>query len=114
MSMSRTLRPVTVGARLVFGQLEEVEQPVEVGRLRRTTEESGKSGRVGALFFAADSLALLIGALAAPALTLAVDLPLVLNLPACFAALAAALTLIVVPRHPADFLPVREWSNANG
>jgi hypothetical protein len=60
-------------------------------------------GRVGALFFAADSLALLIGALAAPAVTLALDLPLTLNLLAAFAVLAAPLTLIAVPAHQAAF-----------
>ena len=60
-------------------------------------------GRIGALFFAADSLALLIGALAAPAATLLLGLPPTLNLLAAFAVLAAALTLAVVPRHPANF-----------
>ena len=60
-------------------------------------------GRIGALFFAADSLALLIGALAAPALTLLLDLPLTLNALAAFAVLAAALTLVAVPGHPANF-----------
>jgi Na+/melibiose symporter-like transporter len=58
---------------------------------------------VGALFFAADSLALLIGALAAPAMTLVLRLPLALNLIAALAVCAAALTLTVVPRHPANF-----------
>ena len=58
---------------------------------------------VGALFFAADSLALLIGALAAPATTLLLSLPLTLNLIAATAVGAAALTLFVVPRHPASF-----------
>ncbi|MFI5691916.1 MFS transporter [Kribbella sp. NPDC051586] len=58
---------------------------------------------VGALFFAADSLALLIGALAAPAMTLVLDLPLTLNVIAATAVCAATLTLIVLPRHPASF-----------
>jgi Na+/melibiose symporter-like transporter len=58
---------------------------------------------VGALFFAADSFALLIGALAAPAMTLVLHLPLTLNLIAALAVCAAAVTLLVVPRHPASF-----------
>ena len=67
------------------------------------TAPTAMLGRVGALFFAADSLALLVGALAAPAVTLTLDLPLTLNLLAAFAVLAAPLTLIVVPAHPAAF-----------
>ncbi|MGW6281485.1 MFS transporter [Kribbella sp. NPDC055071] len=54
-------------------------------------------GRVGALFFAADSLALLVGALTAPAVTLLLELPLTLNLLAGFAIVAVPVTLIVVP-----------------
>jgi Na+/melibiose symporter-like transporter len=60
-------------------------------------------GRIGALFFAADSLALLVGALAAPAVTLALGLPTTLNALAAFAVLAVPLTLIAVPGHPANF-----------
>ena len=73
------------------------------------TAPAGLLGRIGALFFAADSLALLMGALAAPALTLVLDLPLTLNALAAFAVLAAALTLVAVPGHPATFTktPVR-------
>ena len=67
------------------------------------TAPAAMLGRIGALFFAADSLALLIGALAAPAVTLALDLPLTLNLLAAFAVLAAPVTLIAVPGHPAAF-----------
>ncbi|MEV0284332.1 MFS transporter [Kribbella sp. NPDC050820] len=67
------------------------------------TAPAGMLGRVGALFFAADSLALLVGALAAPALTLALGLPLTLNVLAGFAVLAGALTLVAVPGHPANF-----------
>ncbi len=59
--------------------------------------------RIGALFFAADSLALIIGALAAPAATLALGLPTTLNALAGFAVIAGALTLLVVPGHPAAF-----------
>ncbi|HZX06485.1 MFS transporter [Kribbella sp.] len=58
---------------------------------------------VGAIFFAADSLALLLGGLAAPAITLAIGLPNTLNLLAALAVGAAGLTLIVVPAHPAAF-----------
>jgi Na+/melibiose symporter-like transporter len=60
-------------------------------------------GRIGALFFAADSLALLTGSLAASGLTLLLDLPLTLNVLAAFAVLAAPLTLVAVPGHPAHF-----------
>jgi MFS family permease len=60
-------------------------------------------GRIGALFFAADSLALLVGALTAPAVTLVLSLPQTLNVLAAFAVLAAPLTVVVVPRHPANF-----------
>ncbi|MFB6719765.1 MFS transporter [Kribbella sp. NPDC056345] len=59
--------------------------------------------RIGALFFAADSLALIIGALAAPAVTLLIGLPLTLNAVAGFAVIAGALTLLAVPGHPAAF-----------
>jgi predicted MFS family arabinose efflux permease len=61
------------------------------------TAPAAMLGRIGALFFAADSLALLVGALVAPAVTLALGLPLTLNLLAAFAVLAAPLTLIAVP-----------------
>jgi Na+/melibiose symporter-like transporter len=59
-------------------------------------------GRVGALFFALDSLTVIIGALAAPALTTFAGLPLTLNLLAAFAVLAAPVTLYAVPSHPAN------------
>ena len=58
-------------------------------------------GRIGALFFAVDSLTVVIGALAAPALTTLAGLPLTLNLLAAFAVLAAPVTLLAVPAHPA-------------
>ncbi len=67
------------------------------------TAPTAMLGRIGALFFAADSLALLVGALAAPAATLLLGLPPTLNLLAAFAVLAAGLTLAVVPSHPANF-----------
>ncbi|MET9269841.1 MFS transporter [Kribbella sp. NPDC003557] len=69
---------------------------------------------VGAIFFAADSLALLIGALAAPTATLALGLPLTLNILAALAVGAAGVTLLVVPRHPAHLLPVRKQPRAKG
>ncbi|WP_165956911.1 MFS transporter [Kribbella antibiotica] len=59
--------------------------------------------RIGALFFAADSLALIIGALAAPAITLLIGLPATLNAVAGFAVIAGLLTLVAVPGHPAAF-----------
>jgi MFS family permease len=58
-------------------------------------------GRVGALFFAMDSLTVVVGALAAPAMAALVGLPLTLNLVATFAVLAAPVTLFAVPAHPA-------------
>jgi MFS family permease len=75
--------------------------------IQRTAPSAVLAG-VGALFFAADSLALLIGALTAPAATLLAGLPLTLNLLATLAVAAAVCTLIVVPRHPAHFLPMRD------
>ncbi|WP_328525241.1 MFS transporter [Kribbella sp. NBC_00359] len=76
---------------------------ITAGTTIQRTAPAAMLGRVGALFFAADSLALLIGALAAPAVTLVLGLPLTLNLMAAFAVLAAPLTLTVVPGHPAAF-----------
>jgi Na+/melibiose symporter-like transporter len=58
--------------------------------------------QVGALFFAVDALAAVVGALAAPALTLVADLPVTLNVLAAVAVLAAPLTLYAVPGHPAQ------------
>ncbi|GAA1576030.1 MFS transporter [Kribbella karoonensis] len=69
---------------------------------------------VGAIFFAADSLALLLGGLVAPAITLAIGLHLTLNLLAVLAVCAAGVTLVVVPRHPAHLLPVRKQTRAKG
>ncbi|TCM49311.1 MFS transporter [Kribbella sp. VKM Ac-2568] len=64
-------------------------------------------GRIGALFFAVDSLTVVIGALAAPAMTTLVGLPLTLNLLAAFAVLAAPVTLLAVPSHPAHLTRMR-------
>ena len=61
-------------------------------------------GRVGALFFALDSVTVVIGALAAPALATMIGLPLTLNLVAAFAVLAAPITLYAVPSHPAHLV----------
>nr|WP_239062981.1 MFS transporter [Streptomyces sp. SID13031] len=58
-------------------------------------------GRIGALFFAMDSLTVVIGALAAPVLVKATGLPVALNVIAAFAVLAAPVTLLAVPGHPA-------------
>ncbi|WP_350279561.1 MFS transporter [Kribbella sp. HUAS MG21] len=71
------------------------------------TAPSEMLGRVGALFFAADSLALLVGALAAPAATILLGLPVTLNLLAALAVLAAPVTLVAVPGHPANFTRTR-------
>jgi MFS family permease len=59
-------------------------------------------GRIGALFFAMDSLTVVVGALAAPVLVTLVGLPTALNLIAAFAVLAAPVTLFAVPGHPAE------------
>ena len=59
-------------------------------------------GRIGALFFAMDSVSVITGALAAAALTTFLDLSLTLNLLAAFAVLAAPVTLFAVPSHPAN------------
>lgn len=58
-------------------------------------------GRIGALFFAMDSLTVVVGALAAPALGTLIGLPVTLNVIAAFAVLAAPVTLFAVPGHPA-------------
>ena len=58
--------------------------------------------RVGALFFAVDSLTVILGALTAPLLTTIAGLPLALNMLAAFAVLAAPATLLAVPGHPAQ------------
>ncbi|MEU4604766.1 MFS transporter [Kribbella sp. NPDC023972] len=76
---------------------------ITAGTAIQRTAPPGLLGRIGALFFAADSLALLVGSLAAPALTLLLALPLTLNVLAAFAVLAAPLTLVAVPGHPAHF-----------
>ncbi|MBB5839680.1 putative MFS family arabinose efflux permease [Kribbella italica] len=62
----------------------------------------GMLAQVGALFFAVDALAAVVGALAAPAITVVADLPVTLNLLAASAVLAAPLTLYAVPGHPAE------------
>lgn len=61
----------------------------------------GMLAQVGALFFAVDALAAVVGALAAPAITLVAELPVTLNLLAAFAVLAVPITLYAVPGHPA-------------
>jgi hypothetical protein len=57
--------------------------------------------RIGALFFAMDSLSVIAGALIAPALIKLAGLPATLNLLAAAALLAAPITLFAVPSHPA-------------
>jgi predicted MFS family arabinose efflux permease len=56
-------------------------------------------GRIGALFFAMDSLALIVGALGAPALVALLGLGPALNLLSAFALVAAPVTLLAVPRR---------------
>lgn len=64
-------------------------------------------GRIGALFFAMDSLTVVVGALAAPALVKLLGLPIALNVIAAFAVLAAPVTLFAVPGHPAKLSRMR-------
>jgi MFS family permease len=64
-------------------------------------------GRIGALFFAMDSLSVVIGALAAPALVSLIGLPNALNAIAALAVLAAPITLFAVPGHPAKLSRMR-------
>lgn len=94
--------PVAVAAAVLIGLPGSILLITVETTIQRTAPSTTLAS-VGALFFAADSLALLIGALAAPAITLVLDLPLTLNLIAVIAVGAAALTLFVVPRHPASF-----------
>ncbi|WP_433013794.1 MFS transporter [Kribbella sp. CA-294648] len=65
-------------------------------------------GRIGALFFAMDSLTVVIGALAAPLLVTLVGLSTALNVIAGFAVLAAPVTLFAVPGHPAKLSRMKE------
>ncbi|WP_185442192.1 MFS transporter [Kribbella qitaiheensis] len=62
---------------------------------------TGMLARIGALFYAMDSLSVILGALIAPALIKLTDLPATLNLLAVSALLAAPVTLLAVPAHPA-------------
>jgi MFS family permease len=62
---------------------------------------TGMLARIGALFFAMDSLSVIAGALIAPALIKLAGLPATLNLLAAAALLAAPITLFAVPSHPA-------------
>lgn len=65
-------------------------------------------GRIGALFFAMDSLTVVIGALAAPLLVSLIGLPTALNVIATFAVLAAPVTLFAVPAHPAKLSRMKQ------
>jgi predicted MFS family arabinose efflux permease len=57
-------------------------------------------GRIGALFFAVDSLALIVGALSGPALVALLGLGPALNLLSAFALIAAPVTLLAVQTEP--------------
>ncbi|MBB5981535.1 MFS transporter [Kribbella solani] len=94
--------PIAVAATVLIGLPGSILLITAETTIQRSAPAEVLAG-VGALFFAADSLALLVGALAAPATTLALGLPLTLNVIAALAFIAAGLTLIVVPRHPAHF-----------
>lgn len=88
--------PIAIVAAVLIGLPGSILLITAQTTIQRTAP-AAMLGRIGALFFAADSLALLVGALVAPAVTLLLGLPLTLNLLAAFAVLAAPLTLIVVP-----------------
>jgi MFS family permease len=105
--------PVAIVAAALIGLPGSILLITAETTIQRTAPPEILAG-VGALFFAADSLALMIGALAAPAVTLALSLPLTLNLIAALAVCAAGLTFVVVPRHPAHFLPFRKQARAKG
>jgi predicted MFS family arabinose efflux permease len=62
---------------------------------------AGMLARIGALFYAMDALAVILGAAIAPTLTHLLGLPMALNLIAASALLAAPTTLFAVPAHPA-------------
>ncbi len=62
---------------------------------------AGMLARIGALFFAMDSLSVIAGALIAPLLIKLAGLPATLNILAAAALLAAPITLFAVPSHPA-------------
>jgi predicted MFS family arabinose efflux permease len=94
--------PIAIGAAVLIGLPGSILLITAQTTIQRTTPQP-VLGRVGALFFAGDSLALLIGALAAPAVTTILALPLTLNLVAAAAVLAAVLTFVAVPAHPAAF-----------
>ncbi|MGW7682603.1 MFS transporter [Kribbella sp. NPDC054772] len=94
--------PVAIGAAVLIGLPGSILLITAQTTIQRTTPQA-VLGRVGALFFAGDSLALLLGALTAPAITHVLDLPLTLNLVAASAVLSAVVTFVAVPSHPAEF-----------
>ncbi|MFD7153700.1 MFS transporter [Kribbella sp. NPDC059898] len=101
--------PIAVAAAVLIGFPGSILL-ITAGTTIQRAAPSEVLASVGAIFFAADSLALLIGGLVAPAITLAIGLPTTLNLLAALAVGAAGLTLIVVPRHPASFTRPRRTS----
>ncbi|HWD79986.1 MAG TPA: MFS transporter [Kribbella sp.] len=105
--------PLAIGAAVLIGFPGSILLITAGTTIQRAAPPKVLAG-VGAIFFAADSLALLLGGLTAPAITLAIGLPATLNLLAALAVGAAVLTLVVVPRHPAHLLPVRDRLRARG
>ncbi|MGZ0149417.1 MFS transporter [Kribbella sp. WER1] len=105
--------PIAVAAAVLIGFPGSILL-ITAGTTIQRAAPSEVLASVGAIFFAADSLALLLGGLVAPAITLAIGLHLTLNLLAVLAVGAAGVTLAVVPRHPAHLLPVREQPHAKG
>ncbi|WP_427886699.1 MFS transporter [Kribbella sp. GL6] len=101
--------PIAVAAAVLIGFPGSILL-ITAGTTIQRAAPSAVLASVGAIFFAADSLALLLGGLVAPAITLAIGLPTTLNLLAALAVGAAGLTLIVVPRHPASFTRPRRTS----
>jgi predicted MFS family arabinose efflux permease len=69
---------------------------------------AGMLARIGALFYAMDSLSVILGALIAPALIKLAGLPAALDLLAASALAAAPITFFAVPAHPAALTRPKE------
>ncbi|ADB29481.1 major facilitator superfamily MFS_1 [Kribbella flavida DSM 17836] len=93
--------PWAIGAAVLIGLPGSVLLITTETTVQRVTRPT-MLAQVGALFFAVDALATVIGAVVAPAAVLVAGLPLTLNLLAAVAVLAAPVTLLVLPGHPAE------------
>ncbi|MEW1860319.1 MFS transporter [Streptomyces sp. NPDC088194] len=88
--------PLAVAAAVLIG-LPGSMLLISVETHVQRTAPPGMLARVGALFFAADSLAAVVGALGAPVLVAALGLPAALNAISAFALLAVPVTLTSLP-----------------